>query len=90
MIRIPIARVNDAYLYYDDIKDLVSEDTSKEDSTLLVQNFINRWATQQLFVDGALLNLSESKQETFNKLVKQYKNDLYTKAYIEALSKAKY
>lgn len=83
--RIPVARVNDTYLYYDDIKNLVTEGTSKEDSTLLVQNFINRWATQQLFVDGAKLNLSESKQEAFNKLVVQYKNDLYTKAYIEAL-----
>lgn len=85
--RIPIARVNDAYLYQDDIKNLVSEGTPVEDSTLLVQNFINRWATQQLFLDGALLNLNESKQETFNKLVVQYKNDLYTKAYIEALVK---
>jgi hypothetical protein len=83
--RVPIARVNDTYLYQDDIKNLVTEGTSKEDSTLLVQNFINRWATQQLFVDGAKLNLSESKQEAFNKLVVQYKNDLYTKAYIEAL-----
>ena len=83
--RIKVARVNDTYLYYDDIKDLVSEGTTKEDSILLVQNFINRWATQQLFVDGAMLNLSESQQETFNKLVNQYKNDLYTKAYIEAL-----
>ncbi len=83
----PIARVNETYLYYDDIKDLVSDYTSKEDSTLVVQNFINRWATQQLFVDGAMFNLSEEKQETFNKLVIQYKNDLYTKAYIEALIK---
>ncbi|WP_240911243.1 peptidyl-prolyl cis-trans isomerase [Yeosuana marina] len=83
--RVPVARVNDSYLYYNDIKDLVSEGTPKEDSTLIVQNFINRWATQQLFVDGAKLNLSESQQEAFNKLVEQYKNDLYTKAYIEAL-----
>ena len=82
-----IARVNEKYLYYDDIKDLVSEDTSKEDSTLLVQNFINRWATQQLFFDGAKVNLSESQQDAFNKLVTQYKNDLYTKAYVEALVK---
>tara|TARA_R110000868_G_scaffold175817_2_gene413046 strand:+ start:992 stop:1843 length:852 start_codon:yes stop_codon:yes gene_type:complete len=86
-VGVPIARVNDAYLYQEDIKDLISEDTSVEDSTLLVQNFINRWATQQLFLDGALLNLNESKQEAFNKLVAQYKNDLYTKAYIEALVK---
>ena len=85
--RVAVARVNDTYLYYDDIKDLVSEGTSKEDSMLLVQNFINRWATQQLFVDGAKVNLSESKQAEFNKLVEQYKTDLYTKAYIEALVK---
>ena len=83
--RIPVARVNETYLYYEDIKDLVSEETSVEDSTLLVQNFINGWATQQLLVDGAMLNLSETKHETFNKLVVQYKNDLFTKAYIEAL-----
>ncbi|WP_246040812.1 peptidyl-prolyl cis-trans isomerase [Flavivirga rizhaonensis] len=85
--QIPIARVNESYLYYEDIKDLVSDGTSKEDSTLVVQSFINRWATQQLFVDGALLNLNEEKQDAFNKLVAQYKNDLYTKAYIEALVK---
>ncbi len=83
--RIPIARVNNVYLYQDDIKDLVSEGTSIQDSTLLVQNFIKKWATRQLFFDGALLNLSEEKQQTFNKLVDQYKNDLYTKAYIDAL-----
>ncbi|WP_341216470.1 peptidyl-prolyl cis-trans isomerase [uncultured Wocania sp.] len=85
--RIPIARVNETYLYDDDIKDLNTDATTKEDSVLLVQSFINRWATQQLFVDGAMLNLSEEKQATFNKLIEQYKNDLYTKAYIEALVK---
>ena len=85
--RVLVARVNDAYLYYDDIKDLVSADASKEDSTLVVQNFINRWATQQLLVDGAMRNLSEEQQEAFNKLIVQYKNDLYTKAYMDALVK---
>ena len=83
----PIARVNENYLYKEDLKDLVADGTSKEDSTLLIQNFINKWATQQLFMDGAKLNLSEEKQEAFDKLVVQYKNDLYTKAYIEALVK---
>jgi len=32
-----------------------------------------------------MLNLNEKKQERFDKLVDQYKIDLYTKAYIEAL-----
>ena len=85
--RVAIARVNDAYLYYDDIKNLVSKGASKEDSMLLVQNFINKWATQQLFVDGAIRNLSEDQHDAFDKLILQYKNDLYTKAYIEALVK---
>ncbi|WP_418603107.1 peptidyl-prolyl cis-trans isomerase [Hwangdonia sp.] len=83
----PVARVNESYLYYDNIKDLTTDATTKEDSTLMVQNFINRWATQQLFIDGAMLNLSEEQQKTYNKLVEQYKNDLYTKAYIEGLVK---
>ena len=83
--RKPIARVNDTYLYSEDIEGLVPEGTAKEDSTLLVQSFINSWATQQLFVDGAMRNISDEKQEAFSKLVVQYKNDLYTKAYIEAL-----
>ncbi|PWH81487.1 peptidylprolyl isomerase [Algibacter marinivivus] len=83
----PIARVNENYLYEEDLNGLVADGTSKEDSTLLIQNFIKKWATQQLFMDGAKLNLSEGKQEAFDRLVVQYKNDLYTKAYIEALVK---
>lgn len=81
----PIARVNENYLYQEDLKGLVADGTSKEDSTRLVQDFIKRWATQQLFVDGAKLNLNEDKQAAFDKLVVQYKNELYSKAYIEAL-----
>jgi hypothetical protein len=83
----PVARVNDTYLYQQDIEDIIPENTTKEDSALLVTNYINRWATQQLLVNGALVNLSEEKQKFFNKLVKQYKNDLFSKAYLEALVK---
>ncbi|WP_067145906.1 peptidylprolyl isomerase [Pseudotamlana agarivorans] len=82
-----VARVNTSYLYHDDISGLVPADASEADSILIVHNFINRWATQQLLVDGAMVNLSQEKQDAFNKLVVQYKNDLYTKAYVEALVK---
>ncbi len=80
-----IARVNESYLYEDDITDLVTDETSKEDSILIVNNYVNRWATQQLLIDGAELNISEEKQSEFNKLVDQYRKDLFTKAYLEAL-----
>ena len=77
----PIARVNDSYLYKEDIKDLIFENTSKEDSTLIVNNFINRWATKQLLIDQSIINLPQEKQNVFNGLVDQYKADLYTEAY---------
>ena len=83
--RIPIARVNESYLFHEDIEDMMSPELSKQDSTILVNNFINSWATQQLLVKGALLNLNETKQNEFNKLVEQYKNDLFSKAYLQAL-----
>lgn len=83
----PIARVNDTYLYEEDIKGLIYDGITKEDSTLRVNNYINKWATQQLLINGARLNLSEEKQNQFNSLVKQYKNDLFIKAYLEALVK---
>lgn len=79
--QMPIARVNDTYLYAEDIKDLASQASSKTDSTLLVSNFIKNWATKQLLIDRALVNLTQKQQETFNKLVEDYKNELYTEAY---------
>lgn len=83
----PIARVNDNYLYKEDVLDIIPEGTSKEDSLLRINNFINQWATQQLLIDGAKLNLKEQQQDQFNALVKQYESDLFTKAYLEALVK---
>jgi len=78
---IPIARVNDSYLYKKDIKDLIFENTSKDDSTLIVANFINRWATKQLLIDQSIINLTQEKQDAYNNLVNQYKTDLYIEAY---------
>ncbi|MDA7550070.1 peptidyl-prolyl cis-trans isomerase, partial [Flavobacteriaceae bacterium] len=63
------------------IIDLISENTTKEDSTLIVNNFINRWATKQLLIDQSMINLSQEKQDFFNEMVNQYKTDLYTEAY---------
>jgi hypothetical protein len=82
-----LARVDNDYLYQEDIEGLVAQGTPSNDSLQIVNSFINRWATQQLLLDGAERNLSEEKQVDFNKLVEQYKNDLYTKAYLEALVK---
>ena len=76
-----IARVNDNYLYADDLKGLISEETKEEDSVLIVNNYINRWATQQLLIDQAEINLSQEKLDAFEKLVMEYREELYTEAY---------
>ncbi len=82
-----IARVGKNYLYKQDIATLVPTGTSKEDSILLVHDFIDRWASQKLLIDAAERNISESKEREFNSLLKQYKVDLYTKAYLEDVVK---
>lgn len=83
----PVARVNDKFLYADEIEALLPQTASTEDSIILVKNYINRWATQLLLFDGAQNNLSLRQQNDFNKLVSEYKYDLYTKAYLNALVK---
>lgn len=83
----PVARVKDEFLYTDEIEALLPQTTSTEDSIILVNNYINRWATQLLLYDGAQNNLSLKQQNDFNKLVSEYKYDLYTKAYLNALVK---
>lgn len=80
-----VARVSDSYLYKEDIAGLVSENTSKEDSALIVSSYINRWATQRLLLDRAKVNLSVEQQNEFDKLVSNYRNELYAKAYTDAI-----
>lgn len=81
----PIARVNESYLYQEDIESILPENATPQDSAVLVNNFINRWATQQLFIDQAKINLSQTKLDDYQELVKDYKNELYAEGYKNAI-----
>jgi len=81
----PIARVGDEYLYKSEIEPLLGKTISKEDSASFVTNYINNWASKKLLLGKAQINLSEEKLAEFNSLVSNYRNDLYTRAYKEAL-----
>lgn len=78
-----VARVNDFYLYKEDLKGLVPPGTSKQDSVVIVRNFMDRWASQKLLIKQAELNLSDEKKAAYDQLIRQYRVDLYTKAYLE-------
>ncbi len=80
-----VARVNDSYLYRKDLDKLVAPGTSKEDSVVIVQNYLNHWATQQLLLDVAEFNLSDQKKTEIQELVNQFKTDLMTAAYLERM-----
>ena len=81
----PLARANDVLLLKDDIDFSFIDGATKSDSIIFVQNVINDWATNQLLIDGAIQNLSDETQFEFEQLVQQYKIDLYSSAYLEAL-----
>ena len=80
-----IARVKDSYLYKEDVTSLISENTSPEDSVLLISNYIKRWATQKLLIDRAKVNLRAEQQLELDKLVRNYQNELYAKAYTDVI-----
>nr|WP_297918175.1 peptidyl-prolyl cis-trans isomerase [uncultured Allomuricauda sp.] len=81
----PLARVDDVFLYKEDISALLDDDMSVQDSTVFVTNYINNWASKQLLLSKSKLNLPEEKLSEFDRLVDDYRSDLYTRAYIEAL-----
>jgi hypothetical protein len=82
-----VARVWKTYLYKKDILNIIPKGTSKEDSLLIVRHFIDDWATQKLLIDAAERNINNVKKQQLDKLINQYKIDLYTKAYIEEVVK---
>lgn len=80
-----VARVNDSYLYKNDIKKIFDTTEFTIDSATVANSYINNWATNQLLLDGALLNVSKEQQEKFEKLVQDYRTDLYIKLYKDRL-----
>ncbi len=80
-----VARVGESYLYEHDISALVKNSGSPQDSAILVNNYINNWASGQLLLEKAKINLSEEKLAEYDRLVNDYRADLYTRAYVDAL-----
>jgi hypothetical protein len=81
----PLARVDENYLYKEDIAPLLYEGMTKGDSVTIVTNYINNWASKQLLLSKAKINLPEDKLAEFDALVADYQADLYTRAYKNAL-----
>jgi len=77
----PIARVNDNFLFFSEIQESLDENMSQNDSMLAVNSAINNWASKKLLYEKAIFNLSNSKQNELDLLVKSYESDLYISNY---------
>ncbi len=81
-----VARVHESYLYESDLMKILNKNISKQDSILLINNYINNWVKQQLLLVKAQINLAD-EAEDFEKLVEKYKEDLFINSYKEAVVK---
>ena len=82
-----VAILNTEKLFKEDLKDILPNNISKEDSLVLVKGFINDWAIKQLLLKKAETNSSLENVTQINSLVKDYKESLLINSYKEILIK---
>jgi len=82
-----IAIVNTAKLFREDVKSILPQKISKEDSIVLMNSFINDWAINQLLLDKAENNNSIEDINEINDLVNDYRESLLINNYKEMLIK---
>lgn len=82
-----VAQIGDSFLTRQEIKDLLPTDYTLNDSILIVQQFIDEWTTDQMLMNNALQNISDQKQASLDLLIKGYKTELYSQAYLQELIK---
>ncbi len=81
-----IARVDDSYLYEEEFIKLLPDTYTKDDSVFFRANYINSWATEQLLIQKARINLDDNQQE-IDRLVSDYRKELLIDRYKQAIIK---
>ena len=81
-----VAQVGERYLYPSDISRMLPLDISKQDSILLAGDYINKWIKQELIIQKANENLSESQKDVSREL-EEYRNSLIIYRYKNELLK---
>jgi len=81
-----VARVEDSYLLVSDIEGIVPVNASTDDSSLLVNNYIQNWVKDNLILKKAELNLKESQKDV-QKQLEDYRRSLIVYSYEKELIK---
>lgn len=63
--RVPVARVNRTFLYNDELLGIVLPGTTREDSIVRIEAFVNSWIRKQLLIQEAAkkININEAEVE---------------------------
>ncbi len=80
-----LARVYNQVLYPSDIEGLVRKGTSKQDSILMVQGYIENWARDKMMLNLAKKNMPDNVDIV--RLVEDYRSGLILNSYKEVLLK---
>lgn len=74
--RVPVAKAGNAILYLDQIPDLAQPGTSPEDSSVISQSYVNKWARKQLLFQKATENLSPQLMQEIDDQLEETRSDL--------------
>ena len=86
--KVAVAKVNDSYLYEEDLTDIVPDGTSAKDSIVLLKKYVDNWVREILVVQKAEENLT-NEQKNVEKQLQDYRNSLITYSYEKELVKQK-
>jgi hypothetical protein len=83
-----VARAGNSYLYRSELRDNITVFSSKTDSIIQSENYINNWTRKQLLFDQAIINLDVEAQKEMDELVNSYRSDLWSRSYKEFIVKS--
>ena len=82
----PVVKVFDKYLYPSNLKDIIPGNISPSDSSILVNDYIDKWIRKQLLLRRAELNLTD-EEKNVDKQLENYRTSLLIFKYEQSLIK---
>ena len=68
-VRKAVARVNDKYLYQDELAGIVNQNSTADDSAARITTYINSWIRKQLLIEEAMKRININEAEVARKVL---------------------
>jgi hypothetical protein len=80
-MRVPVAKVGDVTLYYDEIPPLMTQGSPGNDSIGIIQTYINKWAKKELVLQKAEENLTAELKKEIDLQIEETRSNLLIYQY---------